>query len=277
LEGEPIAINITIFNTRSKDIMVEFDDRFAPGQHGFHFAALDVGLFPSPLTLECDECTIDMLRPLQVIPPGQTWVTLSFLQRFLLQPRPGDYSLPYTLELGYLGAVPDPWSGQWASCIDSPRPPIPRHKAFTKGVLHFVIDPSSREKLDMELERYDPPMFPGNVHNRYWEDRSAALDALSVVDDAVVVGHLARALVADPDSSHIILEDALVKFQNDEGARETVIDALYSERTVIAALRVLATWKHKLTADAVASLLRRYETEAHIIRAIKEYATDVDR
>lgn len=251
MEGEPIGIEISIANPGQEEAKVMFDyPRFGLATGTFQIDARDAGLKAKTF-----EPGTGGVVPTIRVTPGETFTTTIFLQRFVEQPGPGKYQIPFSLELARADA--SPIEGGNTSFLKS------------RGRLSFLVRPTAPGQLDPILRRYAESLD----EEAYWT-RRVAVEALSVTDDPIVVPYLKR-ILSDPSRGALGLK-ALERFPNESDARAAIIEVLDSDQFLVVAqaLEVLGRWKYELEFDKVRSLVG--QTNTHILNKVLKYMVQVD-
>lgn len=261
-EGEPIGVEVSILNYSSKEIAVELDyPRFrSPSTGRSPFDWPDTGLKIRIISNEQkarDE--LGGLTPLVRIPPGDGFTTTTYLQRYIESPNPGEYHIPYHFEVGYITVISD--ENGFSPLAD--RAGHIRHAVLkTAGELRVKVTPKSTENLMNVLDNYLDNIL---INDRWSWKKHAAVEAISVMDDRIVVPTQIR-LLEEPGLVGYGLE-ALSRHPEDRRALAAVLECLdpdrYHPSDVAKALDVLSNWDYKLKPEVIQRLQKRDE---HLIR-----------
>ena len=256
LKGEPIGIRLLVRNDSDHDIRlpVNYPTIQEPDSSGLHLDLERSGLKArekSARQVALEDFGGEV--PLVPVRAGRQWVTTVYLQRYALQPEPGTYRLPYSLDLPYRVEQPIGKGGELQA----------------RGELQFRIDPATPDELRPILARYASRL----KSDEFWA-RRVAIEALSVVQDPLVVPHLVQMLRLGYADYGLA---ALAQFPRDEEARSAVVASLDSERpsVVVQALGTLKGWRYTLKPEELRALLGR--GDAQVREAALDYIKAMDR
>ncbi len=238
--GEPVEIKLTISNTGSKNARVYLNyptfRAFDSGGISFNIVTAPAGV--KQLLLDESERRV----PVVEVVAGEEWSTAIYLQRFLANLSPGRYQISYTLETRF----------------DTKMPDINSDVLSSKGEISFTVEPPRQQQLNEILNQYSSKLESPN----FWE-RRAAIEALSLIEDPIVIPHLNSMLklgLADDGLK------ALARFPKNEEAQSAVLNSLASKQAsaVVQALKVLAGWGYEVNTNDLQSLLKRDNTQIKI-------------
>ena len=176
LDGEPIAITVDIKNNRHQQVWVPIS---YPWIQGIKFGDARVTLGQSERNMKYgtagESSSNEFEIPLVPIQAGKHWSIVIYLQRFVPQPPPGIYKLPYFYDLNFYS--------------DDDLPLARDHDVHARGKVEFRIVPRNSEHLEKIVNQYSDSVDP----TEFWKSR-AAIEALSLVRDPVVIPYFVRQL-----------------------------------------------------------------------------------
>src|SRR5262249_23049347 len=200
----------------------------------FHTSGTGLDLRPNRKKDGYGTIVVSKRAPLEPIPPGGEWSTTIYLQRFINQPPPGRYCLPYELALSYDKGTPQ--GLQTAGTIRC------------QGQLVFTVDEGSPHELIEVLKTYE-----ANLHQSDLWRQIEVREALFVAETPEVVPFLIRLL---PERRQQAVA-SLGRFPNHPAARQAVLDSLRTMdiSATSETLHVLWEWHHQLDPADVQMLL----------------------
>ena len=265
VEGEPVELTVTIFNN-GKNVRIYMN---YPTFRAFDSSGVTFKIVTAPSEVKVTPLDDSEHRvPIIEVAAGQEWITRIYLQRFLSNLTPGRYRISYKVELRHDTKMPSPNSDISSS----------------EGELSFTIVAADQQQLKESLSQYSAKLESQD----FWE-RRAAMEALSLVEDPVVIPHLGvmvRLGMADYGLR------ALARFSKNEEAQSIVLNSLTSKQAsaVVQALTVLAGWAYKVNTNDLQILLKRDNLQIKIaalryvksigdkgyVEVIKPYLNDPD-
>jgi hypothetical protein len=252
--GDPIAVRITIGNDGTIPIKtsINYPTLRTADSAGIIFDLAGTALrarAPSERQVFADDFGGEV--PIVPIGPNQRFVIHVYLQRFIMNPEPGEYRIPYSLAISYF----DKTTGGT------------RNEVSTRGTLTVSVSAAKSSSLSDAIKG-----FEGELDSKDFWRRSEAVEALSLIEDPRVVPALLTMVQLGLLESGL---EALAKFPTDMRARSAVTGALDSNQSavVVKALGVLGAWNHHLGRAEIERLERRNDSE--IEKAIREYRSRI--
>jgi len=233
VEGEPVELSVTIANPGPKNAQIYMN---YPTFRAFDSGGINFKIVAAPSEVKLTPPQDSEHRvPIIEVTAEQEWTTRIYLQRFFSNLTPGRYRISYKLDLRHDTKMPDLNSGTSSS----------------EGELSFTIGAADQQQLKESLNQYSAKLESQN----FWE-RRAAIEALSLVEDPVVIPHLGMMVklgLADYGLR------ALARFSKNEAAQSIVLNSLASKQAsaVVQALTVLAGWGYKINTNDLQTLLKQ--------------------
>jgi len=162
LEGEPLEAELRLVNIHSFAIKARVIYPSAGSSRLFGFEAVPKGpeIAIRPLAVAGPARIIVAFSGIE-LQPGETKIIKFYLQRFINQPKPGDYRLPYKMEIEYDSADEPTFFRSRRG--DSLLGRLDDYLGFRSpwdqtlrgsGVLTFTIKPSTPQELEPILSEY---------------------------------------------------------------------------------------------------------------------------
>ena len=269
--GEPIPISIVIHNPTGREAVTNLD-----------VPSLKFEKLTNHLEFKLEKTTLKLRSEFQgaaffviysiprvAIPPNGTLRVTIFLQRYLDQPQPGKYRVPYSFD-------------HWFTLVDAKQKSVDINLK-TNGVLVFSVDPEDKKKLGATFEKYTKAYIDKRTSD---EQKITLAEALSVIDSPVVIPYLAR-IISETTTfapQRQSIHRSLARFSKDGKATAFVLAAIENnnpDMTASDALTILGWWGFSLPNSTLQELKKRGDDEFQkklqkYIEIIKEDRKTID-